>query len=88
MNHFIDIDPYTIGGRNRQMRAEIDSLRLRELPRKSRKVRRSSRLFAVVTQMARSGDPISPGHRLRTTSPDSFVQASLAGGGKTLWTSR
>jgi len=81
MNHFIDFDPYTIGQNNRQIRTEIDSLRLQEL-RKKRKLRRSSRLFTVVKQMARSGDPSSPGHRLRTTSLDSFVQASLAGGGR------
>jgi hypothetical protein len=81
MNHFIDFDPYTIGQNNRQIRTEIDSLRLQEL-RKKRRLRRSSRLFALVKQMARSGDPSSPGHRLRTTSPDSYVQASLAGGGR------
>ena len=88
MNHFTNFDPYTIGQHNRQMRTETDSLRLQEQLRKNRKVRRSSRLFTVVKQMARSGDPFSPGHRLRTTSPDSFVQASLAGRGKTLWRSR
>ena len=79
MNHFIDFDPYTIGQHHRQIRTETDSLRLQEQLRKNRKVHRSSRLFAVVKQMARSGDPISPGHKLQT-SPHSFVQTSLAGG--------
>jgi len=82
MDHFIDFDPYTIGQHNRQMRTEIGSLRLQEQLRKDRKLRRSSRPLALIKQMARSGDPFSPGHRLRTTSPDSFVQASLAGGGR------
>ena len=88
MNHFINFDPYTIGQQYRQLRTETDSLRLQEQLRKNRKVRRSFRLFAVVKQMARWGDPISPGHRLQTTSTDSFVQTSLAGGDKTPWTSR
>ena len=79
MNHFIDFNPYTIGQHHRQIRTETDSLCLQEQLRKNRKVHRSSRLFAVVKQMARSGDPISPGHRL---------QASLAGGYRTSWTSR
>jgi hypothetical protein len=79
MNHFIDFDPYTIWQHHRPIRAETDWLRLQEQLRKNRKVHRSSRLFAMVKQMARSGDPISPGHRLKT---------SLAGGDKTSWISR
>jgi hypothetical protein len=74
MNHFINFDPYTIGEHNRQMRTQIDSLRLQEQLRKDRKVRGSSRPFVLVKR-----------GRLRTTSPDGFVQESQAGGGKTLW---
>ena len=88
MNHFIDFDPYTIGQHHRQIRTETDSSRLQEQLRKNRGVHRSSRLFAVVKQIARPGDPVSPGHRLQTTSPESFVQTSLAGGNETSWTSR
>jgi hypothetical protein len=88
MNHFIGFDPYTIGQHNRQMRMEIESLRLQERLRKNRKVRRSSRLLAAIEQMARSGDPVSPGHGLRTTSPDSFVQTNQACGDRTSWPSR
>jgi hypothetical protein len=79
MNHFIDFDPYTIGQHHRQIRTETDSLRLQEQLRKNRGVHRSSRLFAVAKQMARSGDPISPGRTLQT-SQHSFVQTRLAGG--------
>jgi hypothetical protein len=104
MNHFIDFDPYTIGEHHRQLRAETDSLRLQERLRKNRKVRRSSRhlprssvagslsvkrgrLSSVLAddKIRRS---ISPGPRPRITSPDGFVQESLAGGVKTLWTLR
>jgi hypothetical protein len=88
MNHFVDFDPYAMGQHNRQVRTEADSLRLQRQLLENRKVRRSLRVFAVVKRMARSGNPISPGRRLRTTSPESFVQASLGGRGKTLWTSR
>jgi len=70
MNHFIDFDPYTIGQHNRQMRTEIDSLRLQEQLRKNPKVRRSSRLFALIKR-----------GRIRATGPHGFVQASLAAGG-------
>ena len=80
MNYFIGFDPYTIGQHQRQIQSETGSLRLQEQLRKSRKVHRSSRLSAVVKQMARSGDSISQGHRLQT---------SLAGGGdKKSWISR
>ena len=88
MNHLIDFGPYTTGQHNRQMRKETDSLRLQEQLRKNREARSSSRLFAVLKRMARSGEPISPGHIPRTTSLDSLVSPSLAGGGKTLWISR
>jgi hypothetical protein len=71
MDHFIDFDPYTIGQHSRQMRTETDSLRLQEQLRKNRKLRRSSRLFAWVKRMARSGDPFS-----RDT--DSEPQAQMA----------
>jgi hypothetical protein len=88
MNHFIDFDPSTTGQHNRLMRKETVSLRLQEQLRKNRKARSSSRLFAVVIRMARSGEPISPGHIPRTKSLDSLVSPSLAVGGKTLWTLR
>jgi hypothetical protein len=48
MNHFTNFDPYAIGERNRQMRTEVDSLRLQEQLRQNRKVRRSSRAFALI----------------------------------------
>jgi hypothetical protein len=88
MNHFIDFDPYTTWQHNRQMRTETVSLGLQERLLKNRKLRRSSRLFAVVKLMPRSGDPVSPEHRLRTTSSDSFVPTSLAGGVRTSWPPR
>ena len=75
MNHFIDFDPYTIGQHNLQMRTEIDSLRLQEQLRKNHKLRRSSRLFALVKR-----------GRFRATGPYGFVQESLVGRGQTLWT--
>jgi hypothetical protein len=87
MNHFTDFDPYAIGQHHRQIRRETDSLRLEEQMRKNRKVHRYSRLSAVVKQMARSGDPLSPGHRLQTNL-QSFVQTTLAGGDMTSWPSR
>ena len=48
MNHFTNFDPYTSGERNGQMRTEVGSLRLQGQLRKNRKVRRSSRAFALV----------------------------------------
>jgi hypothetical protein len=88
MNYFIGFDPYTIRQHNRQMRMETDSLRLQGQLRKNRKVRRSSRLFAVIEQIARPGDPVSPEHGLRTTSSDSLVQTSQACEDRTSWPPR
>jgi hypothetical protein len=104
MNHYIDFNPYRIREHNQQIHTEVNSLRLQEQQRKNRKVRSSSRLFALVkcgrlkvlkASSLRSilvdatiGRPISPGRRLRTTSQESFVQESPAGGGKMLWTLR
>jgi hypothetical protein len=48
MNHFINMDPYVIGEHNRQIYTEVNSMRLQEQLRKNRKVRRFSRLFALV----------------------------------------
>jgi hypothetical protein len=87
MNHLIGFDPYTIGRRNRRIRAETGPLGLRERPRKNRKVSRSFRPFAAVERVARWDDPISPGHGgPQTASPDGFVPRGLAGGGGTSWT--
>jgi hypothetical protein len=36
MDHFIGIDPYTIGEHNRRLRAEIDALRLQSRLRENR----------------------------------------------------
>jgi hypothetical protein len=87
MDHFVNFDPYMIGQHNRQRRTEIDSLRLQEQLRKNRKVRRSSRPFALIERagslsvkrgwlsstlvVSRSGDPYRRG-------ADSELQAQMA----------
>jgi hypothetical protein len=48
MNHYIDFNPYLITEQNQQTHTEVNSLRLKEQLRKKRKVRSSSRLFALV----------------------------------------
>jgi hypothetical protein len=48
MNHYIDFNPYLIREHNQQIHTEVNSLRLQEQLRKNCKVRRSSRLFALV----------------------------------------
>ena len=48
MNHFINFDPYVIEEHDQQIHTEVNALRLQEQLRKNRKVRRSSRLFALV----------------------------------------
>ena len=48
MDNFINFDPYMIGEHNRQLCTEVDSLLLQEMLRKNRKVRRSSRPFALI----------------------------------------
>jgi hypothetical protein len=48
MNHFIKFDPYVIEEHDQQIHTEVNALRLQEQLRKNRKVRRSSRLFALV----------------------------------------
>lgn len=48
MSYFTNFDPYTLGERNRQQRTETDSLRLQGQLRQNRKVRRSSRTFALI----------------------------------------
>jgi glycosyltransferase A (GT-A) superfamily protein (DUF2064 family) len=81
MDHFINFDPYMIGEHNRQLRKEVDSLR------KNRKVRRSSRPFALIERagslslmrdwlgstlvVSRSGDPFRRG-------ADTELQAQMA----------
>ena len=48
MNHYIDFNPDLIWEHNQQIHTEVNSLRLQEQQRKNRKVRSSSRLFALV----------------------------------------
>ena len=48
MNHYIEFNPYLIREHNQQIHTEVNSLRLQEHLRKNRKVRSSSRLFALV----------------------------------------
>ena len=48
MNRYIDFDPYLIREQNQQIHTEVNWLRLQEQLRKNRKVRRSSRPFALV----------------------------------------
>jgi hypothetical protein len=48
MNHYIDFNPDLIREHNQQIHTEVNSLCLQEQQRKNRKVRSSSRLFALV----------------------------------------
>ena len=48
MNHFINFDPYVIEELDQQIHTEVNAVRLQGQLRKYRKMRGSSRLFALV----------------------------------------
>jgi hypothetical protein len=74
MNHFINFDPYMIEGTSGRCARRATRCVSKSICVKTAK---PSQLFALIKR-----------GRLRTTSPYGFVQASLASGGKTLWTLR
>jgi hypothetical protein len=98
MNHYIDFNPYPIREQDQQIHTLVASLRPQEQLRKNRKVHGSSQpgppdylpwssvAGSLLVKRGTLGRLlIAPGYRPRSTSPDSFVQGNLAGGGKTLW---
>jgi hypothetical protein len=71
MNHYIDSNPYPDREHDQQIHTVVASLRPQEQLRKNRKVRGSSRLFALVK---RGGLLVGTARRVRATTHCAGVQ--------------